>query len=219
MMADILTVMWKERKGLLRHRGSRVRAALVMLGPLILAVYFPLGSEPDWVDNLVPSLILSLASTLVIVGITIPDSFAGERERHTLETLLASRLSDRAILFAKMAVPVVFAWVVLASAQALALAVFNIAHWDGRLQVYPPTILLGIVGLGFLLPLVAAGAGVLISLRASTVQAAGQLLMMILLVPIIALQVFGVVFVGIGRGGASDAMEALGTTNWTLVLL
>ena len=37
------------------------------------------------------------ALPLILAGVMITDSLAGERERQTLETLLASRLSDRAI--------------------------------------------------------------------------------------------------------------------------
>jgi ABC-2 type transport system permease protein len=38
------------------------------------------------------------------------DAIAGERERHTLETLLASRISDRAILLGKVIVTTGYAW-------------------------------------------------------------------------------------------------------------
>ena len=218
MIADIRTIMWKEWKGLFRPGGSRLKGAFILAVPAFITVLLPLQIGEGFMRTPFV-LLLSYIVPLTTVGIAVPDSFAGERERHTLETLLASRLSDRAILFAKIAVPVVFAWVVLASAHTLALAIFNIAHWNGGLQVYTPTILLGIVGFGLLLPLIAAGAGVLISLRAATVQGAGQFLMIVLLIPIFVVQVLGVVFAGIGRGGDSGVIEVLETTNWTLVLL
>ena len=40
----------------------------------------------------------------------IGDAIAGERERHTLETLLASRMPDRAILLGKVIAIVLYAW-------------------------------------------------------------------------------------------------------------
>lgn len=40
----------------------------------------------------------------------IGDAIAGERERHTLETLLASRIGYRAILPGKLIVTVGYAW-------------------------------------------------------------------------------------------------------------
>ena len=58
----------------------------------------------------------------MMVSSLVADSFAGERERHTLETLLASRLPDRAILAGKLLVPVAVAW------GAALLALEHIAH-------------------------------------------------------------------------------------------
>lgn len=46
--------------------------------------------------------ILSASLPLALSGVMIIDSFAGERERQTLETLLASRLPDQAILLGKV---------------------------------------------------------------------------------------------------------------------
>jgi len=110
MIADILTVMWKERKGLLRSQGSRTRAVLGFLIPMVmLGIYLPLQIGRALVEG--PwSLLASVFIPMMLVGMMIPESFAGERERHTLETLLASRLTDRAILFGKVAVAVGYAW-------------------------------------------------------------------------------------------------------------
>jgi ABC-2 type transport system permease protein len=46
--------------------------------------------------------IMSASLPLALSGVMIIDSFAGERERQTLETLLASRLPDQAILLGKV---------------------------------------------------------------------------------------------------------------------
>ena len=46
------------------------------------------------------------------IGPEVPDPLPRERERHTLETLLASRLSDRAILLGKIGAAVGFEWVI-----------------------------------------------------------------------------------------------------------
>ena len=216
MIQDILTVMWKERKGLLSYRGSRLRGAMMLLIPALIAVILPLKIGEGFAGSPLV-LILPFIVPVRIIAATIPDSFAGERERHTLETLLASRLSDRAILFGKIATPVVFAWIVLAGAHTLALTVFNVAHWNGSLQVHPPTILLGVVGFGLLLPLVVAGLGVIISLRAATLQGAAQLLGTILM-PMIVLPLVGAVVVIGGRDQIETVIEALETANWTAVL-
>lgn len=57
--------------------------------------------------------VLSVAFPLILSGIMITDVLAGERERHTLETLLASRLSDRAIILGKVIAVTAAGWVLL----------------------------------------------------------------------------------------------------------
>ncbi len=182
MINDILTVMWKERRGMFRYRGSRTRFLLVLVGPLLMAIVFPLQAGPAWVKDL-DSVIIAVFVPIILVSITIPDCFAGERERHTLGTLLASCLPDRAILFGKVAVSVAFAWGVTLAAILLGLVTVNIAHGEGRLLLLTPTIALADLALSFLLATLSAGAGVLISLRSETVQQAAQTLTAVLLLP------------------------------------
>ena len=186
-MNDILTVMWKERKGLFRYKGSRTRFLLVLLTPVILAVVMPWQWGAEWVEE-IPTVILAALIPMILVGVTIPDSFAGERERHTLETLLASRLSDRAILFGKVAVSVALGWGVTLVVLLLSLITVNIAHWDGKLLLYPPVIAWGNLALSLLMAVLVAGMGILVSLRAETVQQAAQTLMALFVVPIILMQ-------------------------------
>ena len=183
MIDDILTVMWKERKVLLRPRGSRRSGAMMFLAPIMLTILLPLQIGENFLTTPF-ALVMTFVVPMAIMLVTIPDSFAGERERHTLETLLASRLPDRAILFGKLIVPIVFTWAILVIAHILALVIFNVAHWDGGLRVHPPILLMGIIGIGLLLPLIGAGLGVIISLRASTVQGAGQMLALVLFSPL-----------------------------------
>ena len=73
----------------------------MLLSPLALAIYLPLQARDAWVNGPIP-LVPATLMPVMLVGLTIADSFAGERERHTLPTLLASRLSDRAILIGKI---------------------------------------------------------------------------------------------------------------------
>ena len=188
MINDIMTMVWKEWKGLFRHRGSQTRFLLTMLSPILLAIVMPLQAGEDWVVEVLPSLIISFAIPIILVGITIPESFAGERERHTLGTLLASRLPDRAILLGKLGTSVAFAWGVNLLVLLLALVTVNVAHWDGRLLLYTPTVALGAVALSFIMSTLCASAGVLVSMRSETVQEAAQRLMAIFLVPPLLLQ-------------------------------
>jgi ABC-2 type transport system permease protein len=91
VLRDIVPVMWKERKGLFRLRGRHTKYFLNLLTPLVLAIMQPLRDGPEWVAQ-EGSVVLAAISAMLLVFITVPDSFAGERERHTLGTLLASRI-------------------------------------------------------------------------------------------------------------------------------
>lgn len=194
MIADTLTVMWKERKGLFHHRGSRMRNMLTLLSPVILAIYLPWATGPWWVDG-PPSLLLAIVIPVSLVGITIPDSFAGERERHTLATLLATRLPDRAILFGKVAVAVAYAWGVTLIGLLLGLVTVNVVHWNGEILLYSWLVVLADLALSFLIATLMAWVGVLISLRSATVQEATQTLMAIFMIPPALLGVVASVFV------------------------
>lgn len=175
-------MMWKESKGMLRHRGSRARFLVILLAPFLLAVIFPLKHGAAWVQDL-DSVFIAVFFPIILVSITIPDSFAGERERNTLETLLASRLPDRAILFGKVAISVALAWGATLASIVVGLVIVNVAHWEGHLLLLTPTLFLADVIVSFLLATLAAGAGVLISLRSQTVQEAMQTLTAVVLLP------------------------------------
>ena len=92
MIVDIWTVVWKEWQELLRAGGS-MRSGLfrLLLLPVMLGIFLPLQARGTWVTE--PTALLGYAwvPAFLVIGL-VGDSFAGERERHTLETLLASRL-------------------------------------------------------------------------------------------------------------------------------
>ena len=210
MIGDMLTVIWKERKSLFVSRGSRLRAMVNLFIPVLLvAIYIPWNEGPDWVSS--PVALFALIVPVLLVGTTVPDAFAGERERHTLSTLLASRLPDRAVLFGKLAVAVGYGWLVTLLAILLGLVTVNAAHGEGHVLLYSPTVAVADVVLSFLVATFVAGIGILISLRSSTVQAAQQLLMTILLIPPLVLAVIFSVFhrqIGNTLGGI-DFMQAV----------
>jgi ABC-2 type transport system permease protein len=107
----------------------------------------------------------------------IGDAIAGERERHTLETLLASRISDRAILLGKVIVTVGYAWGVALVGLLLGLVVVNLSSGQGSWAFYHPIdVFLEALALSLLSCVLGASAGVLISLRSATVRQAQQTL-------------------------------------------
>ena len=98
MIADILTVARKEWKEYVLAgtglKGGRMGLVIMLV---VFGVVLPAQNGTDWLTS--PALLLAWAWVpLMLVSGVVADSFAGERERHTLETLLASRLPDQAIL-------------------------------------------------------------------------------------------------------------------------
>lgn len=97
---------WKEYKELLSGYGN-VRRNLysLLLFTVLLGLYFPWVAGPDFVRTPAVLLLYIWFPLCMMLSVMI-DSFAGERDRHTLETLLASRLPDSAIVLGKI-LPVV----------------------------------------------------------------------------------------------------------------
>ena len=174
-MKGISTMIWKETKELFSQGGI-----LGYLTPLILlavgGVVYPLVSWSSWVQlgSLEIPFILFLTYQLIVASAA--DSFAGERERHTLETLLASRMPDRAILLGKVGTLVGYGWGMNFSQLLLGWLTINIVHWQGHLVFYPLDLLLLTFALGLLVNILAASAGVLVSLRSATARQAQQIL-------------------------------------------
>jgi ABC-2 type transport system permease protein len=107
-------------------------------------------------------------------------SIAGDRERHTLETLLASRLADRGILLGKIGIAVCFASSCTLGTVLLGMVTVNVTHRTGHLLLYRPMVLVADLVMGLLTATLAATVGVFVSLRAATVREAEQNIMAIL---------------------------------------
>jgi ABC-2 type transport system permease protein len=173
-MSDLLTVFWKELHELFLQRGTR-RGTLVSVGIFLLmfGILMPLQLGRDWVDS-PASLAYWGFLPFMMVNNVIADSFAGERERHTLETLLASRLSDLSILLGKVGTGILYGWGTSLIGMLLSLITVNLSAGHGKLLLYPPYIAIGLPITSFLVAALAAGIGVLVSLHASTVRQAQQ---------------------------------------------
>lgn len=182
MLQDIATVIWKERKSLLRMKSRRFQLVMVLLSPLFLSIWLPWDTGLPWATGFA-SLMIALLVPLLLVGISIPDSFAGERERKTLETLLASRLPDRTILFGKLLACVALGWGATLLMLGVSLITLNLTHWPGYVLWYAPGVLWTDLSLSLLMALTVASLGVLISLRAPGVQEAQQILINVFLLP------------------------------------
>ena len=174
MIRDIWTVVWKEwqefRDQLLSLRRGGLSALILAL---ILGVVAPVELGTDWVESkLIVGYWPFLAATMV--SSLIADSVAGERERHTLETLLASRLSDSSILIGKIIAAVIYGVGFAVANIVIGLVAVNVVHRDGGLLLFAPQRFIATIVLTVLASLLMAGIGVFISLRASTVKQAQQ---------------------------------------------
>ena len=185
MTREIMVVIRKELKEIGTEGGGGRRGRLTsVIGLLVAGVLLPVNFGVRYVrpDGMaIMGLVLPVLFTLPIVA----DSFAGERERHTLETLLATRLPDKAILFGKLGAIVVYALALTIVAIGIGLASVNIAHPEARPLLVGPTLLGGTLVESVLTATFLGGLGLLISLNAPTVRQAQQRVSLVLFVPII----------------------------------
>ena len=176
MTGDIATVAWKElsevRAGF--GRGQRGAAGIV-LATLFVAVAIPFSAGSAKFGGLaVMGIGVFVAAMWVLTS--VPDSFAGERDHRTLETLLATRLPAEAILAGKLLASVAVASTLGTVAIVLSVVasdVGTVVHGDKGDALSVPWLHMGT---GVVLALLAAFAlsnvGILVALRASSAMAA-----------------------------------------------
>jgi ABC-2 type transport system permease protein len=190
MIADFVTVLWKEWKEIVMERSGSTGSYRPLILIAVFGIFMPLRMGPERFFSTVGLLAPTFFSAIVITAV-IADSFAGERERHTLETLLASRLSDRSILFGKIAACLAYGWLVSIACVLAGAITVNIANWHGQILMFHDAASWLLLLLGP--PLsggVIATAGVLVSLHATTVRQAQQTLGVALAVVLIG-TIFG----------------------------
>ncbi len=214
MIADVVTIAWKDLREVLLQAGTLRRSLRgLVFSFLIFGVFLPLQIGPDLVRE--PAAILPFAWVpLLLASGMVADGIAGERERRTLETLLASRLSDRAILLGKVVAAIAYGWGFMLVSAAVGLVTVNVANAGQGILLYSPVALallgvFGLLGAG----LVASG-GALVALRAPTVRQAAQnmnlAIFAVILVPVLALQVLPV---DVRR----QALTALNGLDWLTI--
>ena len=201
MTEDIRTVFWKEWKEILLQRsagGGGARQPLIVIA--VVGIFVPLRMGPSRFFGLQIPLIVSFLSAVAISAV-VAEAFAGERERHTLETLLASRLSDQAILLGKFGACVGYGWLIAIACELLGIITVNVTNWHGQILMFHDVpSWLGLILGPPLLGAVVASAGVFVSLHAATVRQAQQTLGVGLMVLI-----FGTIF---GYGALPAAWKA-----------
>jgi ABC-2 type transport system permease protein len=190
-VSDVQIVVWKEWRELLRMSGSK-RGALArhIFSVGIIGVIWPWQFGLSFVHSAL-SVGLAAVTALMYIAGAAPDTIAGERERHTLETLLASRLPDHAILLGKIIALVQYGCAAAVIMLLIGLITVNVVHGDGQLLVFSSTQLVSIAVFTPLAAGLMAAIGVHVSLRAKTVKHAQQTLstavLIVLFAPAIAL--------------------------------
>lgn len=181
MLRDLWTVTHKEWLEIL-DQFLRLRRGgwSILLVVFFLGIFVPLQLGPGWANIPVmffywPFLTASMTSTIV------SDAVAGERERHTLETLLSTRLSDAAVLGGKVLASVLYGYAFALSNLAIGMVTVHVRFGPAAESMSLPRFLSLLALLGSTATLV-SGLGVLASLRAATARQAQQLFGVIMLV-------------------------------------
>ncbi len=122
----------------------------------------------------------------------IADAIAGERERHTLETLLSTRLSDTAIILGKILAAVMYGAAFASTNLLIGWSVVNLKYGTGTLLTIPIFRLVALFALIVAGSFFIAGIGVFVSLRAATVRQAqqtfGVILLLLMMTPVLFVQ-------------------------------
>lgn len=190
-MRDVAIVFGKEWLELRRSDSTWVGLSTLLVFVSMVGGVLPWLVGPLWVTAPWVALLWAWIPMFLVTTVTA-DSFAGERERRTLETLLATRLTDGAILWGKWLAGVVWVGAAMALCLPVSLVTLNIAFAPGP---FLPSFAhaLGTVAVVFAASGFGGALGVLISMRAASVRHAQQVLaiavFMIAFVPIAALRV------------------------------
>jgi len=184
MMTDILTVAGKELREIVGGGSGRKGLIRELFFVFLFGVFFPLSQQEAWRSGAVPTVFVFMIP-LFLAGPYVADTFAGERERKTLETLLATRLPDSSIYLGKILAVCTYAWaitLVILVASLVALGLAGGGGEGGGLFIYPASVWIAGVFGSYASALAIAGVGTFISLRSETVRAAHQAMMLPLFV-------------------------------------
>lgn len=169
--ADVWTVLRKEWLEWKAAPACLLQPAVIIL---VFGVLLPLALGRLWAESPAVHWLWSWLPLLLSAGM-VADTFAGERERDTLEALLASRLSDRAIVLGKVAAVAAYGWLIMLLCWLSGL----ISLWLSQASTgmaFSPNTLIALAVLSFLAAWYVACVGVVISLRAQSVRQAQQLM-------------------------------------------
>lgn len=199
---DVWTMLRKELLELVGNRktarGPLVQASIVIM---VAGILIPMNGAVVWTDPRVSALLFFLFPSTLAASVAA-DSFAGERERRTLETLLTTPLSDASILVGKALTAVIFA--VSAAAAALLAGLVTVNLHRSVLFVPRAIFFAALLGAALATALTTSALAVAVSMRVNIARSAQQLS------AIVTLVVVGAV--------AATLRELAVTLDWPLIL-
>ena len=203
MITDIFTVAWKELGEIFTFGDVRGRSKFSLIVLIVIfGIVIPLQNGREWVSSPVSAMIWAWMPFLWVSGV-VADLFAGERERHTLEALLATRLSDQSILFGKLLAAMAYGFILTWVIMLVSIVTVNVSSGRNGLLFYPlPTTLAALV-FSILISGLSASIGVLVSLRAGSARQAQQMMsagMLVLLLPFMLIRFVPVEWLGYLEG-------------------
>ena len=200
-MTDVWTVLRKELRECFAERGA-VRGLLIQLLVVVavVGVAVPVSQPKLFIDVGATALAYLVFPPLLAASVAA-DAFAGERERKTLESLLTTPLSDRAVFLGKAASAITIA----AGAAIVALAVAVVSHRAFGAATASPTLvlMLGLVGASLASSTLTSALAVAISVRIRIARSAQQL------ASLLAMAVGGAAASALGRLGLLADADAL----------
>lgn len=215
-------MLWKEWKQLQAelfardHWRAGILPALLFVGAF--GIFEPWRIGPSWMES--PIMLFSFVALLPLttVATVAPDSFAGERERHTLDTLLTTPLPNYALLIGKIGPAAGYGWTTTLVSMVLGLVTINLLYAQGEILLYSAGLTVGMLGVSLLIALFTATAGVLVSLHAPTVRHAQQSLGAIVLLPLLVPAfLVGPFAPQVWKTGLGQILQAMGAANFTLI--
>jgi ABC-2 type transport system permease protein len=189
VIRQLLVILGKEWEEL-KYSFFSVHPFMAGVWPIILfciafSVYEPLRFGPEWLQSPMMIFSISVLIPFTAIGFISPYSFVGERMRGTLEPLLATPVSDQAILFGKIGLAVLYGWGITLVNMLLGMVVINIFLPDGGILFYPPGIVVPTILLSLLFSILVATIGTSSSFYAKTILDAQRNLVMIVCVPVL----------------------------------
>lgn len=201
----LAAVVWKEWTELLRLDQGLRSVGVRVVGAGILGVVLAWRTGSSFGHDRDTILLLVQLTLLPTLPIT-PDSFAGERERHTLETLLATPIKEAELFLGKFIAILGFG--VAFASLVTVLNAFVVAVRYGLPAVLRLSygVLATGLGIGLLSAAILTGVGLILSVHVRSVRTANQ---------ISAYSLVALIFAGSAVSRSLPASLLATVTDWT----